>query len=154
MRVIKKPASCGWLGQKIAVRLSFQAQKPAALPIKLAISVIFQVVMDAPSGLYTAEVLSLFRNLSRFASQVLLRPRSRSLTNGSLPRISTLLPEEPLKLRNEISREDLRQPGNVNPARRVAHFRRMPPITSCMSTPLLLSIQAAMKLPPAQVLPV
>jgi len=32
--------------------------------------------------------------------------------------------------------------------------RRMPPITSCMSTPLLLSIQAAMKSSPAQVLPV
>jgi len=35
-----------------------------------------------------------------------------------------------------------------------AHFRRMPPITSCMSMPLLLSIQAAMKSGPAQVLPV
>ena len=35
------------------------------------------------------------------------------------------------------------------------HFSRMPPTTSCMSTPLLLSIQAAMKLfGPSQVLPV
>jgi hypothetical protein len=34
------------------------------------------------------------------------------------------------------------------------HLSRMPPITSCMSTPLLLSIQAAMNLLPAQVLPV
>jgi hypothetical protein len=32
--------------------------------------------------------------------------------------------------------------------------RRTPPTTSCMSTPLLLSIHAAMKSPPAQVLPV
>jgi len=37
---------------------------------------------------------------------------------------------------------------------RAVHFRRMPPTTSCMSTPLLLSIQAAMKSGPAQVLPV
>jgi hypothetical protein len=38
--------------------------------------------------------------------------------------------------------------------RQFAHFRRTPPTSSCMSTPLLLSIQAAMKVSPAQVLPV
>ena len=36
-----------------------------------------------------------------------------------------------------------------------SHFSRTPPTSSCISTPLLLSIQAAMKtLPPFQVLPV
>jgi hypothetical protein len=46
--VRKKPASCGCWGQTILVKLSSQAQKPTAVPIKLATSVIFQVVMDAP----------------------------------------------------------------------------------------------------------
>jgi len=45
-----------------------------------------------------------------------------------------------------------------NPAKRAsllgAHFSRMPPITACISTPLLLSIHAAMNSCPAQVLPV
>jgi hypothetical protein len=45
MRVTKSPASCGCSGQSIVVRLSLQAQNPAAVPIKLAISVILQVVM-------------------------------------------------------------------------------------------------------------
>jgi hypothetical protein len=35
--------------------------------------------------------------------------------------------------------------ADVNPGLLSAHFRRTPPITSCMSTPLLLSIEAAMK---------
>jgi len=48
MIVRKKPASCGCSGQTILVKLSFQAQKPAAVPIKLAISVIFQVAINAP----------------------------------------------------------------------------------------------------------
>jgi hypothetical protein len=42
------------------VKSSFQAQKPAALPIKLAISVTFQVAMNVPSRIYTTEVLGLF----------------------------------------------------------------------------------------------
>jgi hypothetical protein len=47
--VSRKPASCGCCGQTILVKSSSQAQKPTAVPIKLATSVIFQVVMDAPS---------------------------------------------------------------------------------------------------------
>lgn len=49
MRVRKKPASWGCPGQTIFVKSSFQAQKPTAIPIKLAIGVIFRVVMNSPS---------------------------------------------------------------------------------------------------------
>ncbi len=37
---------------------------------------------------------------------------------------------------------------------KIVHFNRTPPTTSCMSKPLLLSIQAAMKVFPTQALPV
>src|SRR5208283_4762638 len=51
--VRKKPASWGCFGQTILVRLSFQAQKPTAVPSKLAMSVIFQAAMKSPLHLLT-----------------------------------------------------------------------------------------------------
>lgn len=62
MRVKKKPASWRCPGQTIFVKSSFQFQNPTAVPIKLAISVIFQVVMNSPWGFLYDGVLSLFRD--------------------------------------------------------------------------------------------
>jgi hypothetical protein len=69
MIVRKKPASCGCSGQTILVKLSFQAQKPTAVPIKLAISVIFQVAINAPSGFYAT--LGLLRTSRAFSPSAL-----------------------------------------------------------------------------------
>ncbi|SPE43664.1 hypothetical protein SBA7_1650005 [Candidatus Sulfotelmatobacter sp. SbA7] len=68
--VRKKPASWGCWGQNILVRSSFQAQKPAAVPIKLAIREIFKVRMNAPSLVYTQEDPGWFR---RFTSPSLFQ---------------------------------------------------------------------------------
>lgn len=47
MRVRKKPARPGCRGQTIFVKSRYQAQKPTAVPSKVAITVIFNVVMAA-----------------------------------------------------------------------------------------------------------
>jgi hypothetical protein len=60
--------------------------------------------------------------------------------------------EQPRATRCALFAENARKNGP--PLRESRHLRRTPPISSCMSTPLLLSIHAAMKVSPAQVLPV
>jgi len=61
--VRKKPASWGWLGQNILVTSSFQAQNPAAVPIRLAINEILRVLMNTSSILYTRGTRDWFHGL-------------------------------------------------------------------------------------------
>ena len=52
MTVTNTPAIWGCAGQNVLVKSSFHAQKPAAVPIKLAINEILKVLMNASPVLY------------------------------------------------------------------------------------------------------
>ena len=85
--VRKRPASWGCAGQTIFVRSRPQARKPAAVPIKVAINVIFQVVMNSLSGRYKTEVLSPVRRISNLSLLAWRVENQIPFSLGRIPRI-------------------------------------------------------------------